>query len=250
MTDPQPPESEDPTEVIPAVPPTPPQESTAVMPPITDGPPLPPPPAPAPERRVPVRAWVAVGAILACALAGLGIGALMTADDDSGPPPSDAKGKSPAASPSPGESSPSPTPTGPAPVLGGPYLMVNADTGTAADVRGASVDDGAPVIAFNKTGTPNQRLTLLDAGNGLVQIKVEHSGKCLQSDSATPDAPVQQLPCANSDVQHWRLNPDGDAYTLTLANGTAAIGTGSPDAEGLAPLQLQEPGQRWTFVAP
>nr|WP_240929501.1 RICIN domain-containing protein [Streptomyces coryli] len=176
----------------------------------------------------------------------------MTAGD-SDPAPADAKPTSSSsedASPSPDSPSPSASPTGPSPVLGGPYLLVNADTGAAADVRGASVDDGAPVIAFNRAGTPNQRLTLIDVGNGMVQIKVEHSGKCLQSDPATPDAPVQQLPCADSDVQKWRLTPDGDAYTLSVANGETALGTGPPDADGLTPLQLQQPGQRWTFATP
>ncbi|MEV6108578.1 RICIN domain-containing protein [Streptomyces sp. NPDC051940] len=252
---------EDATEILPrmapgppppSAPPPAPRETTAVLPPMDFGPPTPPRARSGPPKRT----LIAAAAIAVCAAAGLGIGALASDGEDTAPPARADKATKPAtASPSPeaSASTPPPSPTGPPPVLGGPYLMVSADTGLAADVAGVSVADGAPVIAFQRLGAPNQQWTLADAGAGLVQIKAVHSGMCLQSDGAVPNAPVVQQTCAQADTQRWRLTPDGGGFALSPSGSAQTLGIGPADAQGLTPLQLQQPGaagQRWTLSTP
>ena len=85
----------------------------------------------------------------------------------------------------------------------GLYELVNAGASRCADVLGASVDNGAPVVQWDCNGGPNETFQLrplLDAtgaDSGYVQIVAAHSGKCLDvAGGATNEgAPVQQWDC-------------------------------------------------------
>jgi hypothetical protein len=107
----------------------------------------------------------------------------------------------------------------------GLYELVNAGASRCADVLGASVDNGAPVVQWDCNGGPNETFQLrpvLDpagADTGYVQIVASHSGKCLDvTGAATNDgAPVQQYDCHDAATeadpnaggnQSWRFSPD------------------------------------------
>jgi len=107
----------------------------------------------------------------------------------------------------------------------GLYELVNVAASRCADVLGASVDNGAPVVQWDCSGTPNETFQLrpvLDptgADTGYVQIVAAHSGKCLDvTGGATNEgAPVQQWDCHDPTTeadptaggnQSWRFTPD------------------------------------------
>ena len=107
----------------------------------------------------------------------------------------------------------------------GLYQLVNAGASRCADVLGSSVDNGAPVVQWDCSGSPNEVFQLrpvLDptgADTGYVQIVASHSGKCLDvAGGATNDgAPIQQWDChdavteadpAAGGNQSWRFSPD------------------------------------------
>jgi hypothetical protein len=107
----------------------------------------------------------------------------------------------------------------------GLYELVNAGASRCADVLGASVDNGAPVVQWDCNGGPNETFQLrplLDAtgaDSGYVQIVAAHSGKCLDvAGGATNEgAPVQQWDCQDPTLaldpaaggnQSWRFSAD------------------------------------------
>ena len=107
----------------------------------------------------------------------------------------------------------------------GLYELVNAGASRCADVLGASMDNGAPVVQWDCNGGPNETFQLrplLDptgADSGYVQIVAAHSGKCLDvAGGATNDgAPVQQWDCQDPTTaldpaaggnQSWRFTAD------------------------------------------
>ena len=107
----------------------------------------------------------------------------------------------------------------------GLYELVNTGASRCADVLGASVDNGAPVVQWDCNGGPNETFQLrplLDptgAESGYVQIVAAHSGKCLDvAGGATNDgAPVQQWDCQDPTTaldpvaggnQSWRFTAD------------------------------------------
>jgi hypothetical protein len=105
----------------------------------------------------------------------------------------------------------------------GLYELVNAGASRCADVLGASMDNGAPVVQWDCNGGPNETFQLrplLDAtgaDSGYVQIVAAHSGKCLDvTGGATNEgAPVQQWDCQDPTLaldpaaggnQSWRFS--------------------------------------------
>ncbi len=107
----------------------------------------------------------------------------------------------------------------------GLYELVNAGASRCADVLGASMDNGAPVVQWDCDGGPNETFQLrplLDptgADSGYVQIVAAHSGKCLDvTGGATNEgAPVQQWDCQDPTLaldpaaggnQSWRFSAD------------------------------------------
>jgi len=107
----------------------------------------------------------------------------------------------------------------------GLYVLVNAAASRCADVLGASVDNGAPVVQWDCSGAPNETFQLrpvLDptgVDTGYVQIVAAHSGKCLDvTGGATNEgAPVQQWDCHDPTTeadptaggnQSWRFTAD------------------------------------------
>jgi hypothetical protein len=107
----------------------------------------------------------------------------------------------------------------------GLYELVNAGASRCADVLGASMDNGAPVVQWDCNGGPNETFQLrplLDptgADSGYVQIVAAHSGKCLDvtGGGTNEGAPVQQWDCQDPTTaldpaaggnQSWRFTAD------------------------------------------
>ncbi|WP_175410500.1 RICIN domain-containing protein [Streptomyces sp. TRM64462] len=221
----------------------------------------PPPGARAERRRArggPPRAALVAAGIVVCAAVGLGIGALLGAGDGGTAGPvaqarptaattattaaASEAAPTPSSAPTP-STTPTPTPA-PPPVPTGAFVLVDPATGRAADVQGVSLDDGAPVIAWQANGQPNQRWQLTDLGDGHVRIQAAHSGLCLQgADPVAPGAAVVQRACADgAATQSWQPLPHPAApgtQVLALKGTGLVLAPAGPDAG--APVQLQQP---------
>jgi Na+-transporting methylmalonyl-CoA/oxaloacetate decarboxylase gamma subunit len=104
------------------------------------------------------------------------------------------------------------------------YELVNSGTSRCADVLGASMDDGAPVVQWDCNGGANETFQLrpladtTGADTGYVQIVAVHSGKCLDvtASSAEENAPIQQYACRDPAAeidpaagnQSWKFTAD------------------------------------------
>ncbi|MEV2203389.1 RICIN domain-containing protein [Streptomyces fradiae] len=212
----------------------------------------------------PPRAVLVGAAIIVCAGAGLAIGAVLGGGDGDGTPraapaTASATAPTPSAPPAPNPApTPTPTPTpSPArpPVPAGTFVLVDPATGRAADVSGGATHDGAPVIAWERHGQPNQQWQVADLGDGHTQLRAVHSGLCLQpADPPGPRAAVVQRPCVDSDAQRWAATPsaDGAVHTFTLKGQGLALAPAGP--ENGAPLSLRAPDAAgppgWALQAP
>ncbi|WP_436944488.1 RICIN domain-containing protein [Streptomyces sp. SudanB25_2051] len=220
------------------------------------------PPARRAGRGGPPRAVLVVAAIVVCAAAGLAIGAVLGGDDGDGPdaapapaPTTAAADRAPTPTPTPTPTpAPTPSPTRPA-VPNGTFVLVDPATGRAADVQGAATNDGAPVLAWERHGQPNQQWQVADLGDGHVRLRAVHSGLCLQPvDPLGPGAVVVQRPCVDSDAQRWVATPsaDGAAHTFILKGWGLALAPTGP--ENGSPLSLQAPDaanpRGWALQAP
>jgi hypothetical protein len=81
----------------------------------------------------------------------------------------------------------------------------------AADVEGASDDEGAAVILFQVNGGGNQQWRLRDAGSGAVALVGVDSGNCLQVANGSGDdgAPMEMADCTGDADQAWRFDAAG-----------------------------------------
>jgi hypothetical protein len=116
-----------------------------------------------------------------------------------------------------------PTPTSSATEEQGPprdrtYVITNRLSRLAADVQGASDDEGTPVILFQATAQQNQQWRLRDVGSGRVSLVSVDSGNCLriQNGSDEENAPAETAACASGDEsQQWRIESKRDGWQLT-----------------------------------
>ncbi|MFI6448220.1 RICIN domain-containing protein [Kitasatospora sp. NPDC050543] len=132
------------------------------------------------------------------------------------------------------------------------YLMLNSLTGHSADMWGSSTNDGAVLIAYQRTGYANQQWLFDDAGDGYLRIKSAVSGKCLQiGGQAVAGQYVMQQPCnTGAATQQWKLTASGSGYTLTAKGSDVVLGESSRWYYGGRLLELQKPDsqgyQNWT----
>jgi ribosomal silencing factor RsfS len=93
-------------------------------------------------------------------------------------------------------------------ILGeGYYQIIARHSGKALDVSGASQQNGANVVQWDKTGGDNQKWQLVDAGGGYYNLIVRHSGKALDVFGASQQngANVGQWDKTGGDNQKWQL---------------------------------------------
>jgi hypothetical protein len=184
------------------------------------------------------------------------IGAVLGIGEDE---PTTVKSSAPAPAAPGAASSPSPSPSEPAATeapaygLNTPYLILNTTTGKAADMYGASQEDGAALIAYQPSGQANQQWLFKDAGDGYVHIASVLSDKCLQVDtSPAPEQGITQVTCSAADNQRWKLIPAGTGAYTVLPKGSALVwGEGDNDSQK---IELQQPDsqrpQVWSLQPP
>jgi len=114
-------------------------------------------------------------------------------------------------------------------VPGRNYVLQATNSGSAADVAGASTSDGAAVIQYHTTGDANQRWTVKANGT----ITSVSSGECLDAAATT----VVQRACDGSAAQVWAVSNG------TISNQGRGL-TAASTSDG-APLTVGA-GQQWT----
>ena len=115
-------------------------------------------------------------------------------------------------------------------------LRLASDPDQLANVRGASTENGAPVIQYPWSGTTNERWEADSALGGYYRFKAVHSGKCLnvKGGGAADDTPVIQYTCGTADNELWKFVPKGIGYQLVAKssgkclNVRGGVGAGRP----------------------
>jgi hypothetical protein len=74
------------------------------------------------------------------------------------------------------------------------------------DVNGGSTQSGAAIVQWSCHGNPNQRISLVDMGNGYYSARFAHSNQCMEvSNGSTGNgAAFVQRPCNGSDRQQFK----------------------------------------------
>ena len=95
-------------------------------------------------------------------------------------------------------------------------LRLASDPGQLANVRGASTQDGAPVIQYPWSGTANERWEANSALGGYYQFEAVHSGKCLNvsGGGTANDTQIIQYTCGSADNELWKFVPKGIGYQI------------------------------------
>jgi hypothetical protein len=138
----------------------------------------------------------------------------------------------------------------------GTYKIINANSGLALDVNGASIQNGGVVDQWGYYGpSTNQHWTLVGSGN--YQIVNQNSGLVLDINGGS--GAIDQWANSDSSNQYWYVKPNGDgtyAILSALNNGILQV-TGSSTASGgalslgtLAAGSSPAPNQRWYIQAP
>ncbi len=117
-----------------------------------------------------------------------------------------------------------PTPAGAA-SEGCGYEFVAAHSGKVADVAGAAVNDGAPVIQWLSTGEDNQRWIPLPLDDGSFVLMNLNSYMVLDvaGSSTANGAPIVQSLWDGSATQLWRQYPVGPDFVVFIN-----VGSGRP----------------------
>lgn len=146
----------------------------------------------------------------------------------------------------------------------GTYLVINANSLLALDVRGASDASGTNVQQYTPNGSDAQIWALVEHSNGS-QLICSLTGKALDLANGTVDdgTNIRQWSDNNSLAQRWNLVADGstvtyggetyDTYLIETAKDSgyvAAVSGSSPSAGANVLLwsKTGSGGQRWAFV--
>lgn len=132
------------------------------------------------------------------------------------------------------------------------YTIVNKSSGKVLGVAGGSLNDGAPVVQWERDGTNNQKWSCMGAPEGYSTIVAAHSGKLLNVAEASPadGGRVIQWPRGNADNERWRFEEAGDGYYNLVAKHSGkllGVAAGSRD-RGAPVVQWRRDGtdnQAW-----
>ncbi|WP_051648677.1 RICIN domain-containing protein [Cupriavidus sp. SK-3] len=128
-------------------------------------------------------------------------------------------------------------------------------TTLCADVSGASLDDGAPVIVWTCSGDPNQQWTFSPDGTRY-KITVGHSGDCMDIAYADPGegAPAIQWPCQvpAADNERFTVKQQNNGFAVVAVHSGKCLGAtgGAKPQEGQAVAQYTcdgSVGQTWVI---
>lgn len=89
------------------------------------------------------------------------------------------------------------------------YVIEIYGSNKVLDIYGASQDDGARIVVFDRHNGDNQLFQFLDVGNGLFNIRTKHSNKCIEvrNSDQQEGAIVQQWSDTKHINQRFRLVP-------------------------------------------
>ena len=135
------------------------------------------------------------------------------------------------------------------------YVLVNRNSGKAADVYGRSTTDGARIAQWTRNDGTNQQWQFVDSGGGYYRLKSRLSGKVLDVSnfSTANSAPVVQWTDLNGTNQQWRLADSDSGYVrLINRNSSKALEVqGASTADGGNVVQYDDwsgTNQQWQLV--
>ncbi|WP_150243091.1 RICIN domain-containing protein [Nocardiopsis quinghaiensis] len=99
---------------------------------------------------------------------------------------------------------------------GAHYVLRNQHSGLVADVEGASTEDGAQIIQWDRTDQPWQQFRFVSAGDGYYRIVNRNSGKAIDvwEHSTDNGAEIRQYTDHGSANQQWRPVDTGSGVQL------------------------------------
>jgi galactose oxidase len=106
-------------------------------------------------------------------------------------------------------------------------------TSLCADVSGASLTQGAPVIPWTCWGGANQQW--LPAATGTrYNLVNQNSGMCMDVSGQSPDpgGPIIQWPCSGGANQAFSLVPQGTGYAIIAQHSGLCVSAASTTAQG------------------
>ena len=105
-------------------------------------------------------------------------------------------------------------------LLTGAFKLVNHKSGKVLDVSGSATNDGADVIQYGWSGSPNQQWKLLPDYDGSYRLSNVNSGKVLDDpgSSTTSGTALDQWTDTNSPNQWWKLVPASTSGYYRLVN--------------------------------
>ncbi len=134
------------------------------------------------------------------------------------------------------------------------FVLINALTGTAANLYAARTAVGTPLtLGDNADGDAQQQWQLVAAGNGSYSLVSQATGECAVPLGGNPvdGAPMVQGSCTGNNGARWSLQATDYGFTVRTTSGLV-IGVGNQRFGAQRVLTLQQPnGQRyqsWTAV--
>lgn len=115
-------------------------------------------------------------------------------------------------------------------------LRLASNPDQLANVRGAALGNGVPIIQYPWSGTTNERWEADSALGGYYRFRSISSGKCINVEGSgnANGTPVIQYTCGSSDNELWRFVPKGIGYQIVVKssgkclNVAGGVGVGFP----------------------
>ncbi|MEP6610785.1 MAG: ricin-type beta-trefoil lectin domain protein [Mucilaginibacter sp.] len=135
------------------------------------------------------------------------------------------------------------------------YRLLNANSGQALDVNGASTANGAGIIQWPQNGGNNQQWIITDNGGGYFKVINRNSSDALDVNSASKasGAGIIQWPWNGGNNQQWQLTSvsSGVYKAINRNSGMALDVTGASTTNGALIIQYPWSGatnQQWQIV--
>jgi hypothetical protein len=141
--------------------------------------------------------------------------------------------------------------------FGGNFEIVSANSGLVANVSGASLTNGAPVIQWSFKGTSpyNDEWQMVNLTNGYYEIENRNSSQAMNVSGAslTNGAPIIQWPFGTKQNDQWQLVDLDNGYfeVINRHSGLALDVPGKSTAKGTQFDQWPVNGQanqQWQFI--
>ncbi len=108
------------------------------------------------------------------------------------------------------------------------YRFINAQSGLAMDVVGASNSDGASAIEYVPSTTkPNQEFRIVLTASSTWKLVAVHSGKAITGTGSSDHSPVQQASYSGSSSQQWGIDDHNGHFKLINKSSSDALETPS-----------------------